>query len=225
MKKFLLFVAAFAACVSVQAQKFDDVSLASVNLNGMPLYFSVPSQAQDALGRAVTVKTYSTVQAGPYDGIYPYAGIDPYGALYGFYPYGGFYGYNDINPYWGVYGGPWGNTVLYTLVMAYPDLVMYFDQNSTGAPQYLANANIYGSQYELNFSSGSVKVGDDLSKLEELFPASCQTAMHRHGGKYPDSFKVIVKAQEGKGMTEESARIVFVVDSQRKIAAIQVKLN
>ncbi|MDD4820254.1 MAG: hypothetical protein PHD21_05415 [Flavobacteriales bacterium] len=224
MKKVFTIIVMLAS-LGCMAQRLDEVSLSSININGMPLYFSVPSEAQDAFGRAIKVETEAVQQGGPYDGIYPYATLDPYGALYGFYPYGGNYFYNDAYPYWGNYAGPWGTTVLYTLIMVYPDMVLYFDQNSTGAPQYLADANIYGGQYSLSFSTGQVSVGMGLSVLEKMFPLSCATALKRHGDKYPSTFKVVVKASQGKGMTQESARIVFVVGAMQKIVAVQVKLN
>ena len=226
MKKLFLFICvSLLLTVNLSAQRLNSVSLSSIHIGEMPLYYAVPSEAQKAFGRAIKVETQSVPQNGPYDGIYPFATADPYGALYGFYPYGGFYGYNDAYPYWGTYSGPWGVSVLYTYIMIYPHMVLYFNQGSTGAPQYLANANIYSSDYTLHINtSHRVSVGDSLSVLESLFPISCATAISRHGGKYPSTFKVIVKASTGEGRTEENARMVFVINEDKKIAAIQISL-
>lgn len=225
MKRFLFICLSFLFTLNLFGQRLNSVFLSSLRLADMPLYYAVPSQAQDAFGRAIKVETQTVPQNGPYDGIYPYATADPYGALYGFYPYGGFYGYNDAYPYWGTYSGPWGASVLYTYIMMYPHMVLYFDQGSTGAPQYLSCANVYSSSYPLHIgASDSIAVGDSLSVLERLFPLSSSTALSRHGGTYPPSFKVIVKATSGEGRTEENARIVFVINDKRRIAAIQINL-
>lgn len=226
MKKLFLFLSlSLILTINLSAQRLNNISLSAVRVGELPLYYAVPSEAQKAFGRAIKVQTQTVPQNGPYDGIYPFATADPYGALYGFYPYGGFYGYNDAYPYWGTYSGPWGVSVLYTYIMMYPHMVLYFAQSSTGAPQYLSCVNIYSPDYHLYIGENdSIAVGDSLAVLEKLFPVSCSTAVSRHGGKYPSTFKVIVKASTGEGRTEENARMVFVVNEDKKIAAIQISL-